>query len=503
MLFTSGVFLFKFLPVVLIGFYLFARFKSQRGATAWLLVSSLFFYAWWEPINLALLIGSYAFNYRVGEALRNNRSKGLLIFGIAANLCLLGYYKYTNFLLGTAFGLGVIDRPVHFDIVLPLAISFYTFQQIAYIVDVYSGKSTAPNLAQYSLFLAFFPHAIAGPIIHHQDVVPQFKSDRFPNWQWRNLLLGLVIFTIGFDKKVLVADSFAPFANAVFAAGAMPAPTILEAWVGTLAYTFQIYFDFSGYSDMAIGLAVMVGIKLPINFNSPYKATNIIDFWRMWHMTLSRFLRDYLYYPLGGNRQGVARRYLNLAIVMFLGGLWHGAGWTYAIWGILHGFYLVVNHGWRAAGFRMPPALGRAVCFVAVVVAWIFFRAESLDGALAVLRAMFGFGAWGGIVDGPLNEIIVLSMGEAFAPHGDVIAVGFCAAAILFVWLLPNTQELTGSFRPALNYTPPAAAQALSERLARRWKPICLTFFLVSASIAGLVATARGAISTEFIYMIF
>ena len=284
---------------------------------------------------------------------------------------------------------------------LPLGISFFTFQKIAYLVDAYRGEVRAGGFLSFALFVTFFPQLIAGPIVHHSEVIPQFgqKSTYRPNLD--NLSMGIGIFVLGLAKKTVLADSIATYATPVFrAAQAGADPTLFEAWGGALAYTFQLYFDFSGYSDMAIGLALMFNIRLPINFNSPYKATNIIDFWRRWHITLSRFLRDYLYIPLGGNRHGVARRYANLMLTMLLGGLWHGAGWTFIVWGGLHGIFLVINHFWHALGVGSATTSGarpgsdgsaaRTITFLAVMVAWVFFRAEDFDAATRILAGMAG-----------------------------------------------------------------------------------------------------------------
>ena len=286
---------------------------------------------------------------------------------------------------------------------LPLGISFYTFQQIAFLVEAWRGQFRETDLPRYCTVVTFFPHLIAGPIINYRDVIQQFRSPDFGRPREAMIAMGLTIFIMGMAKKVLLADSIAPQADYVFSAAAAGGDvSLIEAWTGALSYTVQLYFDFSGYSDMAIGLALLLGIRLPINFNSPYKAENIADFWRRWHMTLSQFLRDYLYIPLGGNRCGPTRRTINLMLTMVLGGLWHGAGWTFVIWGALHGFYLVVCHAWTTY-FRVKDGsrshlsrrFGRigagALTFVAVIVAWVFFRATSLDSALLICKAMFGF----------------------------------------------------------------------------------------------------------------
>ena len=344
MLFSSFIFILLFLPATLLGWHIASRVAGGRFVLGVLVVASLFFYGWWNPAYLALLLVSITGNYVLGLMLHQDQQSRIhLAAGITFNLGLLGYFKYAEFFSigGTEYGSWRLE-----DVALPLAISFFTFQQIAYLVDVYRGESAERDPLRYVLFVSFFPQLIAGPIVHHKEMLPQFLGMGRTGVTSRNLAIGGSIFLLGLGKKVLIADSLGGFADPMFnAVTAGVDPTLFEAWGVTLAYTFQIYFDFSGYSDMAIGLGAMFGLRLPINFNSPYKATSIIDFWRRWHMTLSRFLRDYLYIPLGGSRRNVPGRYVNLMIVMLLGGLWHGAGWTFILWGGVHGIYLVINHG--------------------------------------------------------------------------------------------------------------------------------------------------------------
>ena len=352
MLFNSPEFIFVFLPITLIGFFVLAR-ASAWLAVIWLCVASFAFYAYWKPANLPILAASIVFNYAVGSAIVRARagvriglSRLFLTVGLVGDLGLLGYFKYTDFLIMTSNEvMGWNLALQHID--LPLGISFFTFTQIAYLVDCLRGEAREYNPVRYSLFVSYFPHLIAGPILHHKEMIPQFSELRIfrPNGYY--LSAGIAMFSIGLFKKVWLADGIAPIADAGFAAAQAGAVSLSAAWAGVLAYTMQIYFDFSGYSDMAIGASFMLGVRLPANFYSPYKATSIIEFWRRWHMTLSRFLRDYLYFPLGGNRKGRPRRYANLLITMALGGLWHGAGWTFLIWGVLHGLYLAINHAWR------------------------------------------------------------------------------------------------------------------------------------------------------------
>ena len=346
MLFNSYTFLLAFLPVALVGFALLRRHGMARASIAWLVLASFVFYGWWNPVYVALLALTIIVNFSRRNA---RQSKPLLYLGVAFNLGLLGYYKYLGFfasiadaVAGTGFGA--------IQVALPLAISFFTFQQIAYLVDAERGLAAEPDFLNYCLFVTFFPQLIAGPIVHHGEMMGQFRETAKRRLKDIDIAVGLTLLAAGLFKKVVVADNLAYYASPVFhAADAGQALGFARAWAGTLAYSLQIYFDFSGYSDMAVGMARLFGIRLPVNFFSPYRAGNIIEFWRRWHMTLSRFLRDYLYLSLGGNRKGPARRYLNLLATMVLGGLWHGAGWTFVAWGLLHGLYLAANHLWRAA----------------------------------------------------------------------------------------------------------------------------------------------------------
>jgi alginate O-acetyltransferase complex protein AlgI len=404
MLFNSAEFIFMFLPVVLLVFYMIGSFGNHRVAISWLVGASLFFYGWWNPAYLGLMLGSILFNYAMGTVLVGGKggphARFMLAVGVACNLAILGYFKYANFFVDN-FNV-VSGSSYHLEtIILPLAISFFTFQQITFLVDASRGETREYNFLHYSLFVTFFPQLIAGPIVHHREMLPQFAKDSIYRVNQSSLAIGLVIFFLGLFKKVVLADGVAAYATPVFdAAESGVVITFFEAWAGALAYTFQLYFDFSGYSDMAIGIARMFNINLPLNFYSPYKAVNIIEFWRRWHMTLSRFLRDYLYFPLGGNRKGQPRRYVNLMITMLLGGLWHGAGWTFVAWGFMHGVFLVINHAWHGVRrfFGSDPGslgfTGRSVAwlitFLSVVVSWVMFRAESFESATNVLQGMAG-----------------------------------------------------------------------------------------------------------------
>jgi D-alanyl-lipoteichoic acid acyltransferase DltB (MBOAT superfamily) len=457
MLFNTLGFIFLFLPVTLAGFYLSKKFVGRDAALLWLTLASLCFYGWWNPVYLLLISGSIATNYVLGRGIARSagdRRRGLLILGILFNLGLLGYFKYANFLVevtAAGTGLDVALQPI----VLPLAISFFTFQQITYLVDSYRADVTAHRWYHYCLFVLFFPQLIAGPIVHQRDMLPQFLKESNSDALASRLAIGLSIFAIGLFKKVVLADTLASIADPVFTAADQGFdPTLAEAWIGSLAYTFQLYFDFSGYSDMAIGLALLFGIHLPVNFMSPYKATSLIDFWRRWHMTLSQFLRDYVYLPLGGNRLGKLKRYRNLLVTMLLGGIWHGAGWTFFFWGVYHGVGLVINHAWRAltanVSFLAQSAAWRRCAQLLTFLSWalslVLFRSETLPGAMRIWSAMIS-------PQGPplsLDYLVYLRQSGYFE-FMDVIAPGtgaiaLCAALLglcaLICLILPSVAEL-------------------------------------------------------------
>lgn len=396
MLFNSGAFLFVFLPLTLIVFHLAKEKGVVREFQVWvLLLASAFFYTWWNPPYLALLIISISINYALGLLIAARFFPSLfLIVGLASNLGLIGYFKYAGFLIQNAnIALGEMVFVVP-DILLPLGISFFTFQQIAYLVDIKRGSPGETSFPRYALFVSFFPQLIAGPIVHYRTFGPQISTLGRSGLTYENVTVGLSIFIIGLFKKVVIADNLSSFANPLFSATGRP--EFFEAWGGVLAYTFQIYFDFSGYSDMAIGLGRLFGIVLPVNFASPYKAGNIIEFWRRWHITLSRFLTEYLYIPLGGNRLGRLRQFVNVMVTMLLGGLWHGANWTFVVWGGFHAFLLILNHLYRliCPNWRTPSrywrGVGWALTFLSIVVTWVFFRADNLGRSFEILAAMSG-----------------------------------------------------------------------------------------------------------------
>jgi alginate O-acetyltransferase complex protein AlgI len=499
MLFTTATFVLLYLPITLIGFFLLGR-RSHAAAAGWLFLASLFFYGYWMPEFTLLLLASIGVNFWVGlRILQSRRGAGTappaplvarlwLAFGVTFNLAVLGYFKYANFFvdnLNVALG-------AHWDIgrvILPIGISFYSFTQIAFLVDTCRGKVREANVIHYGLFVTYFPHLIAGPVLHHAQMMPQFADASIYRPRAGNLTAGLVIFCIGLFKKVVLADGISPYADAVFSAADLgQLPSTPEAWIGAVAYTLQLYFDFSGYSDMAIGLSWMFNIRLPFNFDSPYRATSISDFWRRWHISLSTFLRDYLYIALGGNRRGPVRRYVNLMVTMLLGGLWHGASWSFVIWGGLHGLYLALNHAFRAAlgerriarldAHRVWALFAWTLTMLAVIVGWVFFRAGSIGGAVRMVTAMVGHGA----------DTVELELLWNAGLRGHV-ALLWCAVLGAVAALAPNsnligTQVLATFAQPSLLRAAAATAAAL------------LVLFLV------LLNTARESVSA-FIYFNF
>ena len=394
MLFNSYEFIFAFLPITFF-LYFYLNHKRLTEASKGLLVfSSLFFYSWWNIAYLPIILTSMLFNYVLGNALSKESSdkkerfskKSILTVGVIANIALLGYFKYADFFIEN-FNLAFNHNAELLNLALPLAISFFTFQQISYLVDSYRKETKEYDFLNYALFVTFFPQLIAGPIVHHKEMMPQFAKVKNKVINYHNIAMGLFIFSMGLFKKVVIADTFATWATAGF--DVAETLNLFQAWATSLSYTFQLYFDFSGYTDMAIGLALLFNIKLPINFNSPYKAKNIQDFWRRWHMTLSRFLRDYIYIPLGGNRKGNIRTYSNLMGTFIIGGIWHGAGWTFVFWGFLHGLALVTHKAWSSLGFNLWGWVAWFITFNFINISWVFFRAKEWDDAIKVLSAMF------------------------------------------------------------------------------------------------------------------
>jgi D-alanyl-lipoteichoic acid acyltransferase DltB (MBOAT superfamily) len=508
MLFNSQGFVFVFLPLVVLLQHLLVR-RSPRLAIVALAAASYVFYLFGERAYPWLLPASIALNYGFGLLIERQsdpgRRKAALVAGVAADLLILAVFKYADFLIAQAALVTGADLPRP-HLVLPVGVSFYTFTQIAYLVDAYRRQRSEGGAASYTLFVSFFPHLIAGPILHHKEMIPQFRRPRV-----RRLLVslfpGLVLFAIGLAKKVLVADPLGGVASAVFLPVASHvAPGFFDAWTGLLAYTFQIYFDFSGYSDMALGVALMLGIRLPYNFNSPYKAVSIVAFWRRWHITLSRFLRDYLYIALGGNRRGKAPRQANLFVTMLLGGLWHGAGLTFVIWGALHGAMLLVAHGWSdlARGrpwMRLPAPVGWALTFVCVALAWAPFRSPDLATAVQMWTGAFG-GHGFDIPDTGLGRRVagLLHLRTA-APLFQFADWGPVAAGGLIAFLAPNSQEILRRFRPGLDSPGYGAAPA------RRGGGLLVAGIDLRTAVAAgaLMALAVRAIGgySEFIYFQF
>ncbi len=493
MLFHTSEFLFVFLPLVFAAFYVLGRF-SWRLAIASLAVASLVFYAMWSPKYVLLLLGSVAVNYAVSGVIIRLRERGAggmarlaLGAGVALNLATLGYFKYANFFVAQ------LDRALgaHWyvaSIVLPIGISFYTFTQIAYLVDAFRGKVRERTPLTYLLFVSYFPHLVAGPILHHAEMVPQFLDRTRLRFDVHNVAAGVTFLAIGMFKKIVLADGIAPLSNAAFGA---PHGTLAmgDAWIGALAYTIQLYFDFSGYCDMAVGVSLLFNIKLPVNFWSPYQACSIIDFWRRWHITLSRFLRDYLYFPLGGNRRGPHWRTLNLLATMGLGGLWHGANWTFLLWGLLHGAYLVANHQYRlwwqrVYGDARSPRWLRLVewglTFVAVTVGLVIFRSDGVAAAHAYLANMAGVAS---IQPSPVAT--------------PASALWLLAAACAIAWLAPNSNEIMRyDFGAQENRM--RAGFRLSWRATPPWGCV-VGVLLLATMVVGVTSRTR----LEFLYFQF
>jgi alginate O-acetyltransferase complex protein AlgI len=519
MLFNSFEFIFLFLPCTVLLYFLFVRYLGHEYGLGLLVVASLLFYAYWNPVYLLLILFSIAINYVLGAWLiprDNGASKAFLVLGIALNLGLLGYFKYANFfvenlnlLTGASWNL---ER-----VFLPLAISFFTFQQISYLVDAGQGKTREYNFLHYCLFVCFFPQLIAGPIVHHKEMLPQFMRAESLRPEWSNFAVGISIFAIGLFKKTVIADSLSAYVGPVYDDPAASVNLdLFVAWGSTLAYKFQLYFDFSGYSEMAIGCARLFGVKLPVNFFSPYKSLSIIEFWRRWHITLSRFLRDYLYISLGGSRRGKARRYINLFLTMLFGGLWHGAGWPFVIWGALHGSYLMINHAWsgaiRVAGLDLEE--NRAyqlfcwlMTFLAVVVAWVYFRAPSLEQGNNILWAMTGAnGAQlpAGIAARLGDSVDILqSMGITVRMGGGSMLLTnalWVIAAGLVALIMPNVAQQFHRYEPVL-YEHEASFKLHRDRAVFSWR--YSTYWAATTALLGLLGILTLTQISEFLYFQF
>ena len=525
MLFNSFAFIFAFLPVSVAGYYLAAHF-SNRAAVAWLVLMSIVFYGWWNAVFVTLLITSIAGNYIAGLLLQRYEARprlqtAILIAAICGNLALLFYYKYFEFALRVLDKIGLHHNIDTGGILLPLGISFFTFTQLGYLIDCKTGIAKDRRLLDYCLFVTFFPHLIAGPILHHREMMPQFANPGTYKFKLENLAVGLAIFVAGLAKKVLIADQIAPSANFGFEYSWQLG--MIPAWTSVMAYSMQLYFDFSGYSDMAIGLARMFGIRFPANFNSPYKARSIIDFWQRWHMTLTRYLTLYLYNPVSlwiTRRRAALGKPIAIqgastvegftALVAFptlftmsLAGVWHGAGVNYVIFGVLHGLYLTVNHAWRIHGpgkKRKKSGASEswiiavacvALTYIAVLVAQVFFRAPREEG-FGMLAGMLGLR---GLTVGTLPP------GDAWTiqqMHDNLMSLETTAMLLgcfVIVFFTPNVAELFARYEPIIGRV------RTSLPVSRQWQPN-LAWGTVAGVLAGFcVLYLAGA--TEFLYFQF
>jgi len=539
MLFNSSEFLFGFLPLTLAGFLVLSKVARPSWAAAWLVAASFVFYGWWRADFVPLLLASMLFNFAMGLILTRTPSKPILIFGIAVNLAALGWFKYSGFFAEIVNELTHLGVPAP-NVTLPLAISFYTFNQIAYLVDVHSGEARERSFVNYMLFVLFFPHLIAGPIVHHKEMLPQFAKPETYRFNLNTFVLGCTAFGIGLFKKVCIADPLASQTDIAFVAAETGlAPSFIDSWYGAVAYTLQIYFDFSGYSDMAVGLGLMFGIVLPINFASPYRATSIIEFWSRWHMTLTRFLTGYIYNPIA---MALTRRRLAagkptfsrskpkfepfMTMVAFptiatmaLAGVWHGAGWTFLIFGLWHGAALAVNHGWRAARrvTHMDRSYGPAgmviaviVTFVTVVIGLVFFKSTSMEQAFAVLRGMAGIGDEVELMAS--REIDPTTMTLLDYLQWRVVSVQgvLMATAFLIVYCLPNTARYLETLSGTMGEQTVRHIVRFPLHLVRRLRDAIVPRygeFLQGAVVGILMAFAvlrvLSAAPTEFLYFTF
>ena len=529
MLFNSYKYIFIFFPLALLLYYGVGLFGA-RAQNAALVAASLAFYASWDVRFLPLLLGSILLNFSAGFAIsacRERKREGVatlvLAVTVTANLLSISIFKYAHFFVdnlnvmaGTGFVLGTI--------ILPLGISFFTFEQIGFLVDVHRGETRARDLLHYAVFVTFFPRLVAGPILRYHEIEPQLRTIRGGPSTAEDLAVGLTIFFIGLVKKTILADGIAPYVTTAFAGAAHGEPIdLLLSWGAAAAFACQLYFDFSGYSDMAIGAARCFGIRFPMNFFSPYKSTSIIEFWRRWHMTLSRFLRDYLYFGLGGNRRGKVRRYANLLITMLVGGLWHGANWTFVLWGGLHGIYLMVNHAWLAASGQVPGLaafrrsrlgglFGLSVTFVAVLVGWVLFRSPNMATACNMLAGMIG--RHGIVIPAGLAFALEpfrglsAALGISFAQTSgaQLIYTYLWVAALLGIALVaPTTQELLGNYQPILEPVDGSSRSVpgpAGPRLLRlRWIPnASWSVALGALAFFGIISITR---VSEFLYWQF
>lgn len=527
MQFSSPIFLLAVLPAMFAGFVLVSRCASIAGAKAWLAACSLALLAWWRPEAVPVLLASLLGNFALARRLGQSRSRRLLIAGVLLNCVYLGYFKYALFVVDNAnaiFGAGWSSL----HLLLPLGISFYTFQQIAYLVDVQACRVQPHGLLDQTLFMSFFPYVVSGPITHAGEMVPQFNDPRTLRPQLLPVCLGLTIFLVGMAKKVLVADPFAPTVARIFAEAENGGVGFVEAWVGALSFALEMYFDFSGYSDMAIGLALLFGVALPLNFNSPFKARNVIDYWSRWHMSLTRFLTAYIYNPvvLALSRRRMAKglplprrgrmtpgAFATLVagptmLTMLVSGIWHGAGWQFVIFGLLHGVFLVVAHGWHAIKARLglsghggavAVAASVLLTFLCAVVALVFFRAGSVAAAARIVAGMAGFN---GLTLPPLFAPLAGMFGAEVAPIDGLGSVQFARIALFLavVWALPNTYEWLRHFPTALDFR--ARGQAAAIALPA-WRPSPWIGVALGSLTLFVVLTTFSAAPAEFLYAKF
>ena len=513
MLYNSYIFLFLFLPVTLFGFHFLSKFGHYKLTLSWLVAASLFFYGWWNPIYIVLLVGSAIFNYAIGYLLLARSHKAFLYFGIIGNLATLGYFKYANFFVDNInffFNNNIILE----QIILPLGISFFTFQQITFLVDTHLGKTKEFNFLQYCLFVTFFPQLISGPIVHHKRMMPQFAKKTLSILKLENLAVGLTTFIIGLFKKVFLADNIAVFATPAFEAAFYGIDlTFFEAWGASLAYAFQLYFDFSGYSDMALGLGIMFGIALPFNFLSPFKSKNISEFWRCWHISLSTLIRDYLYYPisllltryaaikkLGGIPLFILSIFIPTMFAFFWMGLWHGAGWHFVLFGLIHGIYIVVYNIWikfiniipqnkRIKKSNITDFISQIITFSAVIFSFVIFRAENIDVAKEIIFSMLGFN---GI---EFSDIFRIGVFGAKPKTG----IFWILLSMLIVNFLPNSKEFILSKSKTFKKQGDIISNSASKRIA--WKP---NFFWGAIFVIMLTLSLLSFSNTsEFLYFQF
>lgn len=454
MLFNSYIFVLLFLPLVIVGYFGINHFRKYKLANLFLIGMSLWFYGYYSPKYLLVIGISVLGNYGVAFGINHlsdeqqKWKKVLLILGIVANISSIFYFKYYDFFVSSLNAVAGTDFVLR-QVVLPLGISFFTFQQVSYLVDTYKGQTKDYGFIEYALFVVYFPQLVAGPIVLHSEMIPQFRDEnrRYVNYQ--NMSHGLYVFAVGLVKKVLIADTLSKAVTWGF--GTIDSLSVLEAWIVILSYTLQLYFDFSGYCDMASGIACMMNIKLPQNFNSPYRSTSIRDFWTRWHMSLTRFLTTYIYIPLGGDRKGKVRTYVNIMIVFLVSGLWHGANWTFIVWGVIHGIFSCINRMTQGVWERIPKVIRWFVNFVVINLTWTIFRADSLTQTMDMYRRLFAGGQQGMLqVREELAYCFQLKEFAVLLPSsiGGIAISYFLMALILIVALLlsvfaRNSSEIT------------------------------------------------------------